>query len=76
MACDIGLEREFNSLFILRDDIKSCKKISILNSFKIKGREGVRPGCQVEDSEFLIKIHLMWKFGFKIAGGGRGVKLY
>ena len=27
-----------------RDDIKSCEKFSIINSFKIRGREGVRPG--------------------------------
>ncbi len=31
----------------IRDDIKSCEKNSILNSFKIRGREGVRLGCHV-----------------------------
>ena len=26
---------------------KSCEKNSILNTFKIRGREGVRPGCHI-----------------------------
>ena len=37
----------FSGSITVRVDIKSSEKNSILNSFKIRGREGVRPGCEV-----------------------------
>ncbi len=40
-----GLSKKFQTR--LGDDIKSCEKNSMLNSFKIRGREGFRPDCHV-----------------------------
>ena len=38
----------------LRDDIKSCEKISVLNSFKIRGMEGVRVVVRFKIANFSL----------------------
>ena len=45
----------------LRDDTKSCEKISILNSFKIRWREGFDWVVKFTIANFIIIIHLMWE---------------